>query len=132
MATRKCSDCRKWQYLEEDGPLGKRGEIAERGGSKLLRVLPPNCAACPKESPDRAYLHELSPKNAQAVEFYYVTRAMSGANLTDEMRQDETVQRNMAIIDRILRPFESGQSAMLGMAPMLLGFSKGSNRGGRK
>lgn len=82
-------------------------------------MLPPNCAKCPKESPQNAHRHELSEKNAKAVEFYFTTRAMSGANLTDAMRQDPIVQRNMATIDRIVRPYEAEKAALLAMAPML-------------
>lgn len=112
VANRACSDCQKWMYDD-------KGAIEYRGKKPIKRVIPPNCGACPKQSPQQAHLHELSDRNKQAVEFYFTTRAMSGANLTDEQRQDPIVQRNLAIIDQVIRPYEAERAALVAIAPMM-------------
>lgn len=120
VATRSCESCQTWQYNEVDGPTGKAGEIARRGGHKLKRFGKTPCVTCPKKSPDQARHYELSERNLQAVEFYYITRAMNGANLSEDMKQDAIVQLNMGIIDRIVRPFEAEQASGAGVAPLLM------------
>lgn len=118
MALRPCSECKKWVY-NKDGSIQKYadGRRVPRGNVK------PPCWDCPKQSPEEAHKYELSDKNAQAVHFYYVTRAMAGANLTDDMRYDAILQKNMGIIDRIIRGAEGEQSAMATIAPLMQALS---------
>lgn len=111
LAGRSCSDCQTWHYKPD-------GTIATRGGKQLKRQGPTPCKTCPKESPEKAHESELSPKNQKAVEFYYTTRAMNGANLTEEQKRDAIVQRNQGLIDQIVRPHEAQQS-MVALMPML-------------
>lgn len=112
VATRDCAQCQRWQYDD-------KGKIAERDGRPLKRIGKAPCHTCPKKSPEQAHLYELSDRNKLAVEFYFTTRAMSGLNLTDDMRQDAIVQRNLAIIDRIIRPYEAERSALVAIAPLI-------------
>jgi hypothetical protein len=119
VANRSCDECKLWQFNEKDGLTGKKGQIAERAGHKLRRIGAPPCKTCPKESPEKAKEHELSERNYRTLELYYASRAMSCANLTDDMKRDAIVQRNFAIIDRIVRAYESERSlfAILPAAP---------------
>lgn len=87
-----------------------------RGGKQLKRVTAPPCKTCPKESPEKAREHELSIKNLRTLDLYYVTRAMNGMNLPDEMRYDEILQHNFSVIDRIVRTYESERSLFAGLA----------------
>lgn len=112
VAARKCDDCKQWMYLEN-------GKIHTRGGKPVPRSGPTPCRTCPKKSPEEAHQYELSVKNKQALQFYYTTRAMSGANLTDEMRRDAIIQRNMCLIDQILRPLEAEKATESIIAPLL-------------
>ena len=54
------------------------------GDGELLPVIqygPPPCRGgfqCPKESPEREYLHVLSARNEQLLQLYYEHRAMGG------------------------------------------------------
>lgn len=112
VATRSCESCKLWQYDDS-------GKIAERRGKPLKRIGPTPCGQCPKKSPEQAHEYELSSRNLQAVEFYYLTRAMNGLNLSDELKRDAIVQRNISIIDRIVKPHEAEQAASAGMAPLI-------------
>ena len=100
---------------------GDDGKIVKHRGKDQRR--PPNtktpCRTCPKKSPDEAHQYELSPKNEKAVQFYFATRAMSGANLTDELKQDAIVQRNLSIIDRIIRQHEQESAVAAVMNPLI-------------
>lgn len=83
-----------------------------RGGQPLRRVGPPPCKTCPKESPTKAREHELSARNRRVVELYHTTRAMRGANLTESQQQDQIVQRNLTIVDRVMRSHEADLAAL--------------------
>lgn len=71
---------------------------------------PTPCSTCPKESPEKAKEHELSPKNCRALAHYREARAVG---LTDTERADPIVRRNFAIIDNLFRFHEQQQSARL-------------------
>ena len=117
IATRPCSQCLEWWYDDFQEPEGKKwkfqNKIQERRGHKFKRpphVQPP-CRAvtpspCPKGCPEREHESVLSDKNRQAVEFYKRTKAMYGKNLTDEMASDEVLQRNMAVINDLMKAHE--------------------------
>ena len=111
VATRSCGDCKTWQY-------NAQGQIEIHRGKKLRRIGKTPCHRCPKKSPDQAHEYELSPANQKAVDFYYTTRGMNWTNLTESMRSDPIVQRNMHIIDRLIRPMESESSAETLIAPV--------------
>lgn len=86
------------------------------------------CSTCPKKSPDKAHKYELSNKNRQTLALYYRTRAMSGVNLSDAARSDPIVQKNLAIIDRIVRAFEAEQAALAGATRAITLSAGGSAR----
>jgi hypothetical protein len=99
----------------------KDGERVIHKGKPLKRIGNTPCKTCPKKSPQEARHYELTNANRLALEFYYVTRAMRGRNLTDDMAQDGILKRNMATIDTIVRAFEARRAAMEATAPLLLG-----------
>lgn len=129
VALRPCSECAKWIY-------DKQGRIEVRRGRQVPNTTGRTpCSTCPKENPDKAPEYELSPRNIQALHFYYTTRAMHGANLSDEMKADGTVQRNMAIIDQIVRPFEAESAISDSLEKLLPLFAQsmlGGATGGRR
>ena len=99
-----CRECSLYIYDPKDW------KPVLRGGQKQRRFgMPPPCAQCPKESPAKAAQHELSVKNREAVHFYLSQRAMNWQGLSEDERQDQVLQRNMAIVDSIMRRFESQQ-----------------------
>ena len=133
VATRSCQSCQEWQYNETDGATGKAGEIAERRGVKLKRVGLPPCKQCVKKSPSQAREYELSPRNQKALNLYYATRAMHGANLTDEQKRDAIVQRNMSLIEQIVKPFEDEQAGIrMSNAVLIAVSSVGPSKGRAK
>ena len=78
-----------------------------RLGKPLKRIGSTPCKTCPKKNPQEARHYELSDKNRRAVDFYYETRAMFGTNLTPRMARDSILRRNMGLIDKIVRDYES-------------------------
>lgn len=85
----------------------KTGLKAISRGKPIPRPGSPPCRTCPKKSPEQAKHYELSRKNHKTVQLYYTTRAMTGANLSDAMRQDAILQKNLTIVDQIVRPIEA-------------------------
>lgn len=107
VAGRPCEECKRWMYDRD-------GKKTLRRGLPVLRPanVPTPCSSCPKKSPAEAPQYELSFKNSQAVNLYYQTRAMSAGNLTSRQRFDPLLAKNMALIDRIIRPIEAQQAAL--------------------
>jgi hypothetical protein len=76
LAGRSCKDCQKFVYLE-DGP--HKNQKVTRGGLPILRAGDkPNCKACPKESPSRAWKYNLSKPSKRILADYWNGRATSG------------------------------------------------------
>lgn len=117
MALRPCSECKRWIY-------DAQGNIEVRRGRKVPNTSGRTpCSTCPKESPEKASQYELTAQNMAAVHFYYTTRAMRGANLSERMKTDAILQRNFAIIEQVVRPLEARQaitSAIESVLPQIL------------
>lgn len=117
-----CKTC--WLYAIHDDtkkPIERRGNTGEF--QKRGRGIAPPCKQCPKESPEKAAQHELSDKNWEAYQFYLRHRAMNFNGLTKAEKQDPIVQRNMRIIDEVMREVESRkqtQALMLTMQALML------------
>lgn len=113
-------DCRTcWVYAidtttykphssKRDGGRSGEGEPLKRGKGSC-----PPCKQCPKESPEKASQHELSVKNWQAYQFYLRHRAMNFQSLTEQEKRDPIVQRNMKIIDEVVRNYEEKRQLTL-------------------
>lgn len=104
MADRDCEVCKAWLFDSDGRKTISRGKPVPRTG-------PPPCRSCPKKSPEEAKHYELSPKNQKTLRLYYTTRAMQGANLSDLAKQDAILQKNLTIIDQIVRPIEAELAA---------------------
>lgn len=90
------------------------------GTRELMRTKnsPPPCAfdrpgsserACPKGSPAEEAEHILSAENWQTWELYRQVRATNGACLTDAMKADALLMRNLALLDELARVRERQQ-----------------------
>lgn len=96
-----CRECQLHVYdMQTLKPVLRNGEKQKRGR------VPPPCGQCPKENPQKAAQHELSDKNWQAYQFYLRHRAMNFNALTMQEKTDPIVQRNMKIIDEVIRSHE--------------------------
>lgn len=93
-------------------------KVLARGGKPVRRQGSPPCGTCPKKSPEQARHYELNGRNKATLDLYYATRAMGGANLTDEQRRDSVLQSALAVIDRIVRPYEAEQATAGVLAQM--------------
>lgn len=96
----------------------KREVCKRRINPKTGKPMTP-CESCPKKSPDQAHKYVLSEKNMRTYQFYRESRAMGFANLTEAMKNDDTLRRNFAIIDEIERQTE--RSGGLSVVASLLG-----------
>lgn len=80
------------------------------GQTRCQRAVPPPCmnsdgserkGGCPKEHPAKEKEHVLSPANRQTLEFYWQVQATHGAALTDELKQDRLLMRNLAAVHEV-------------------------------
>lgn len=108
-----CDDCRKHEY---DLTTGK--PITYHAGPKReekIKIRPPGtfapCEQCPKKSPENAKRIALSLKNWKTLAIYRQVKATCGACLTDAMRNDRLLMKNMASIDVVYQAFERQQQA---------------------
>ena len=100
-----CRECAKYIYEPDKGWT----PLVNQAGEKKRRFGPTPCRICPKENPQKAPQHELSDKNYRAYQFYLLHRALNFNALSDQEKQDPIVQRNMQIIDTVVRRFEQKQ-----------------------
>jgi len=114
VATRSCSECKLWVF-DESG-----AKSVGRGGRHVRRTGLPPCRLCPKKSPEFARHYELNGRNLATVDLYYATRAMSGSNLTEEQKSDQRLISALAMIDRIVRPYEAEQATSSVLTQMRL------------
>lgn len=106
-----CRDCQKYVY---DFVTGKRKTYAQGKRDRPRPAsTPPPCHKCPKESPEKAHEHELSAKNWRTLALYQQVRASSGACLSDEMKRDALLMKNLATIDALFRRWEREQQAVV-------------------
>lgn len=105
MAQISCSECQKVVY---DFDTGEKITICN-GSLPMLRVLPPPCEKCPKQSPRHEAEFVLSDRNLRTLRLYYEVRATGGACLSEAERQDRLLTRNLYTIDRLVREFERKQ-----------------------
>ncbi len=64
-------------------------------------VPEPPCHKCPKGSPEREREFELTPANLKTYQLYLEVQATAGARLTETMKQDRWLMRNLALVHRI-------------------------------
>lgn len=93
-----------WSTHEGDGSI----VLMANGTLPVLRVVPPPCEKCPKESPAKAREYELSRDNCDLVDFYWTVKATCGACLTDNMRTDTLLTQRLAIVEQILGQRDHG------------------------
>lgn len=114
LASRSCSDCRRWVYADRPGDFADAP--ADRGGAKVPRLPTqrPPCSYCPKQpadvpdrlrTPDTAV--ELSGKNWQAYHFHSECAAVG------QFPDDAIVRRNAAVIGRIEKDVDALQQLQL-------------------
>lgn len=140
IAARSCEDCQKWWYDDAADPkTGKMtwstsivrepqvAALAKSPQHKLelmeqtcRRPVDPKtgkaatpCDKCPKESPEKAHLHQLSHKNRRTVQFWKESRAMNFQNLNERMRADPILRHNFAICDELHRAADRKSSVDL-------------------
>lgn len=115
-----CADCQRFVYDVDwaNGCVGTGKRKTYCGGTRdVARTAgtPPPCAfdkdACPKGSPAEEAEHLLSADNAQTWQLYREVKATGGACLTDEMKRDQLLMRNLALIDQLA---EARQRQQLG------------------
>lgn len=102
-----CSECRLWIYDDKGQPLKRLGKKQRRRFGS-----PTPCRECPKKSPAEAKWHELTADNLQALQFYREVQASGGGCLTDAMRRDRRLLRNLSIIDQIVKGHERHQEQL--------------------
>ena len=104
-----CRDCQKFIY---DFATGQRKTYAQGTRDRLRPAnTPPPCHKCPKQSPQQSHEHELSAKNWRTLSLYQQVRASRGACLTDAMKNDGLLMKNLATIDALFRRWEREQQA---------------------
>lgn len=112
VASRSCEECKLFVFDET-------GKKMMRGGKPVKRpqgAVPP-CRQCPKESPEKAHEHELSPRNQQVVAYYLKHRAAGG------LPMDELTQSRLAIVDSLVRRADQktlAQSVALELLPLFV------------
>lgn len=112
-----CRTC--WLYAIDTNtyqPISSKRDGGRSGPGppqRRIQGCPPPCAQCAKESPAKAAQHELSDKNWRAYQFYLRQRAMNFNALTKQEQTDPIVQRNMKIIDEVLRAHEERRQMSL-------------------
>ena len=106
LARRSCQDCQTWLYDEN---TGKR---LMRRDQPVLRpsTIPTPCAQCPKGSPEKEHETRLTRRNAAVVELYRMVRATSGSILTEEMKRDRRMLKDLALCDDLFRSLEQKES----------------------
>lgn len=103
-----CEDCKRYVYDLERGVRRTYKSGAKRTERPQLRPkgTPLQCAQCPKESPERARVLVLSPRNRLTLRLYEEVRATSGVCLTDAMKRDRVLMRNLADLSELDRARE--------------------------
>lgn len=97
--------------LDREGNHSRREEgdtppCMEADGSRRM-----DKQVCPKGHPSEERHSVLSDRNRQAWELYKAVQATSGACLTDAMRRDALLMRNLGIIHRIVTQSQQYQQA---------------------
>ena len=93
-----CEDCKRYVYDLERGERKTYRSGAARVELPQARLagMPMQCGDCPKESPERGRDLKLSERNLRMLDLYEEVRATGGACLTDAMKRDRVLMRNMA------------------------------------
>jgi hypothetical protein len=120
LARTPCSTCKKyvlkydWSTHQGTGAI----EIDEATDEPMERDGPPPCqdgrrssSVCPKVSPEKEAEYSLSDKNRQTYQVYQEVRATAGGCLTEAMKADRLLMRNLAAIDEIVRRGERRELA---------------------
>ena len=108
-----CEECKRFIFDLKTGRRETFKSGPKREEKPCVRpgkILPP-CDQCPKESPEKAHEHELSDRNRQTVRLYHQVRATQGGCMTEAMKADRLLARNLAIVDQLYREWEREQAA---------------------
>jgi hypothetical protein len=114
MATRSCTDCKRWMFDDEPGRMGQL-RIREATGEPYPRVGRTPCFYCPKTAhlpekqrrPESAV--EISDRNWLAYQHYLECRAVN------QFPHDWLVRRNASIIRQAEELASSIQAARLAL-----------------
>lgn len=114
-----CQDCQQYIYDEDWRPSLRRG---------LPVVRPDNCGPpcyrCPKivrgSEPIPANAQQLSHRNAQVLEYFYLCRA----DTTGLLPRDRLVLRHNAILQRVHEQVQSQRSDVLPLITAMFGAKK--------
>jgi hypothetical protein len=113
-----CAECQKFVYDVDwaNGCTGTGKRKTFCGGTRDLErtaASPPPCAfdkdACPKGSPAEEAEHLLSADNWLSWQIYREVRATNGGCLTEAMKADPLLMRNLAMLDELARVRERQQ-----------------------
>lgn len=108
-----CAECQQFVY---DLETGERQKTCN-GLVDVLRIKGPDgkpntpCKECPKESPEREAEFILTDANRRTYQLYLEVQATAGARLTDAMRQDRWLLRNLAIVHRVVEESKQAMQA---------------------
>lgn len=109
-----CEDCKKYVYDLETGKRKTFVSGPKRDVKPFVRGSSPlQCGNCPKKSPENAKACSLSERNQKTILLYHQLRA--GVGFTEDMKQDDVLKINMAIIDTMYREHDRDSLAR-GMA----------------
>ena len=130
MASIDCQDCVKRLYDLKTGQpvtyiVGPDDELGYEDGPDHK----PQCRmgeGCPKESPERAHLHELSARNRRKLATYRAVKVL-GMGCVDPFVIDRSFAETMAIIDQFMTTRERNKQTDA-MVDMFLLASRGANR----
>jgi hypothetical protein len=100
LADLPCSECQKWVYEIPSGEP-QTYEIGNGEVMQIERRESPPCHLCPKESPEREHLYQLSDRNHRLLMFHRRVRSKV-YQLTGEQRRDGLLADNFAIIDDVM------------------------------
>jgi hypothetical protein len=106
-----CEECKRFIF---DLKTGERNTYRAGPGREELPcvrpvAVPTPCGTCPKKSPASARELELSRRNVKTLWIYRQVRATAGQCLTDEMRRDGLLMRNLALLDGIFRDYDQSR-----------------------
>ncbi|HEV8061534.1 MAG TPA: hypothetical protein VGP68_16765 [Gemmataceae bacterium] len=111
-----CGECQK-KLFDVDWAHGCTGTgkvktyMTGAGPREQVRgkLNPPPCSECPKGSPEEEAEHLLSADNWLTWQIYREVKATNGACLTDAMKADALLMRNLAMLDELARVRERQQ-----------------------
>jgi hypothetical protein len=127
LARLPCAECQTyridydWEHHRGTGNREKScGEDWKREGPDLPICMNPDgskaldehgAARCPKGHPREEHESRLSPRNRATLEIYQQVQATNGACLTEQMRRDKLLMRNLSIVHRVVEAARQQQAA---------------------